>query len=292
MKNLILLLLLALPLGGWAQKQPKLFLLGSSSDSVLCKILGINGRLYLEMEDASPGVSTKSWAFIDEAALVDADLQVAFQIIKKSPFSDIRLRWDLHQADGSLVLPKTGSVEETLVSEDKVHKNYLLIWKDLAEDVLLYGGTYLLVLRCEYWSTVDCNAPRPAFTPQQRNQTLLLGGAGLAMIGVGQIYKAQKENAYQTYRDYWQQGRLKSDADPFFEQAKNNETSAKIFTYAGWTALGLDAAWTYWRWRKLKKERSQYDTYCGKNKADISLRPEVFSGAGVVGFNFKMGLNR
>lgn len=148
-----------------------------------------------------------------------------------------------------------------------------VIWQDMLEEVLKPGLSYELVIQKTIMGPFDCDAPRPDFTLQQQLPHYAGAVVGLAAIGLGQVYRAQKEDAYDTYNDYWSNENTKEEADVFLNRATNKEKAAKTATYIGVAILGIDALTYAYRHIQIKKKQRIYDKHCTPQKTSLQWQP-------------------
>lgn len=155
-------------------------------------------------------------------------------------------------------------------------------WLDATEEGLDFGRAYRLVVMVELWGPVDCPGERPRFAFDRQWPHYAAAGVGLALVGVGQLYRQQKVDNYDTYRDFRAEGKSKADAQPFFDKAVDQEKSTKLFTYAGWAVLGVDAALFLYRMIDTRQRQKQWDQYCSPSSFSLQLTSPGGAAAGGV----------
>ena len=261
-----------LPLLLCAQKKALIY---TQRDTIQFEVVERTGKLVLQFNPEytkHADFTTSYFMAITGLRLEDADLQLAYELgATEKGFNYISSVLLLNQA-GRVITPlpfkakgNLGSLPEGTVGLRS------MTWLDALEDVLLFGQKYQLVLSTELWGNVDCADVRPAFTLSQQLPHLGIAAGGLILTGIGQIQKRKKNDAYNTYKNYHANGESKELAQPFFVQAKDYEKNARLYTYAGWAVLSLDAAVYLYRTLNTKTRQKQYDKYCGNKSFSLHL---------------------
>lgn len=293
MKKTTLFILLSslFPLLLLAQKKNLIY---TQRDTIQFEVVEQSGKLLLQFnpdQTKHADFTTSYFMAITSLRLEDADLQLTYELgATEKGFNYISSVLLLNQA-GRVITPlpfkakgDLGSLPEGTVGLRS------MTWLDALEDVLLFGQKYQLVLSTELWGNVDCADVRPAFTLSQQLPHLGIAAAGLILTGVGQFQKSKKIDAYNTYKNYHATGESYELAQPFFVQAKDYEKDARLYTYAGWAVLSLDAAVYLYRALNTKARQKQYDKYCGGNSFSLRLDTRPL-GDGSNAMQFQLAFN-
>ena len=255
-----------------AQKKALIY---TQRDTIQFEVVEQSGKLALQFnleQTKHADFTTSYFMAITGLRLEDADLQLAYELgSTEKGFNYITSVLLLNQT-GRVITPlpfkakgDLGSLPEGTVGLRS------MTWLDALEDVLIFGQKYQLVLSTELWGNVDCADVRPAFTLGQQLPHLGIAAGGLILTGIGQFQKSKKIDAYNTYKNYHANGESYELAQPFFEQAKDYEKNARLYTYAGWAVLSLDAAVYLYRALNTKARQKKYDKYCGKESFSMRL---------------------
>jgi hypothetical protein len=271
-KNITILFFGLFPVLLCAQKKALIY---TQRDTIQFEVVERSSKLTLlfNPEQTKHGDFTTSYFMaITDLRLEDADLQLAYELgATEKGFNYISSVLLLNQA-GRVITPLPFKAKGDLGSLPEGTAGLRsMTWLDALEDVLLFGQKFQLVLSIELWGNVDCADVRPAFTLSQQLPHLGIAAGGLILTGIGQFQKSKKIEAYNTYKSYHTNGESKELAQPFFEQAKNYEKDARLYTYAGWAILSLDAAVYLYRALNTKAKQKQYDKYCGKDSFSLRL---------------------
>lgn len=272
-KKIITLFLFGLlPMLLCAQKKALIY---TQRDTINFTIVEQSGKLALQYnveETKHADFTTSHFMAITGLRLEDADLQLAYELgATEKGFNYITSVLLLNRA-GRVITPLPFKAKGSLGSlpEGTVGLRSMT-WLDALEDVLIFGQKYQLVLSTELWGNVDCADVRPAFTLGQQLPHLGIAAGGLILTGIGQFQKSKKIDAYNTYKNYHANGESYELAQPFFEQAKDYEKNARLYTYTGWAVLSLDAAVYLYRALNTKARQKQYDKYCGNKSFSLRL---------------------
>ncbi|MBK8705366.1 MAG: hypothetical protein IPN33_18545 [Saprospiraceae bacterium] len=181
----------------------------------------VNGRLELqvEMNDNS------GFLPITGIKLNDADLHIDYQL--KGVDKGLSPRFIVHLIDatGMAFYPSVFKLKGDMPAAESPLAP--VVWLDITEKILLPGRPYELVIEKILMGPFDCDAPRPAFTIKQQLPHYAAAVVGLAAIGMGQVYRAQKEDAYDTYREFWSNENTKEEADVYLARASDKENQQK-----------------------------------------------------------------
>ena len=274
MKKTTLFILLSslFPLLLLAQKKNLIY---TQRDTIDFEVVERSGKLALQFnpEQTKHGdFSTSYFMAITSLRLEDADLLLAYELgATEKGFNYISSVLLLDQAKRVITpLPFKAKGDLGSLPEGTVGLRSMT-WLDALEDVLLFGQKYQLVLSTELWGNVDCADVRPAFTLAQQLPHLGIAAGGLILTGIGQFQKSKKIDAYKTYKNYHANGESYELAQPFFAQAKDYEKDARLYTYAGWAVLSLDAAVYLYRALNTRARQKQYDKYCGRDSFSLRL---------------------
>lgn len=275
-KHLSLLACALLPFFLFGQE---LFPLRSATDSIRFSVTSREGRLALALKQplrASDG----AFPAITTLRLEDGGLLVDYQIkgrLKKG--LDYRLQVAILPSTGLPMAPAPGEVTD---SRDK--NTGTLTWPDRTERGLDYGKTYTLVVWKHLMGEVDCSGERPSFGVERQwpyYATALVGGG---LIGLGQVYRQDKIEAYGRYEEHWRSGDSAEEAQPALDEARSKDDTARLLTYIGIGLLAVDAAGFAWRWGATKRKQGLYDEYCARDGApSLTVAPAILSPGGPEG---------
>lgn len=271
----ILIAFLILPF--WVNGQ-RTFLMNAVVDSFSIDLIIKENRLFLQ----GIALSKSTFLPIAEINLEDADLVVSYRAgnMKKSD----SYYFDLTLMDPSGNLRKAtpaemiGAEMQKNPGDKDLHK---VTWMDVTETSLWPNGKYKLYVYKYLLGEIDCEDVRPVFSYKQQWPHYAAAGVGLALIGASQIYRSKKEDAYNTYRDYWKQSRTATEANPFLEKANDYESKTKNFLLAGVAVIGADAIVYAIRQFNIRERQKLFDKYCTGNGLTWDAKPFIdFSGVG------------
>ena len=155
-------------------------------------------------------------------------------------------------------------------------------WLDLGEEILTFGEYYVLTIERNIQLDVNCEDPRPQFKLKEQWPHYAIAGAGLASIGMGQVFRKKKEDEYKLFEEAWRTGESGATAQPFLDQSKDYDTNAKIFTFVGYGILVADAVWYFVRRKDKIRKQKLFDEFCvGDTGTTMEVRPllELNTGA-------------
>jgi len=243
-------------------------LLRSDIDSLLLEVKSLNGQLQINWKELNPQPASARKEFIEvlNVDLQDADLIILYKLPTPDKQLYYKVKVNLQTIDQDSISPSServlqdyGIVEEDFKNEKRI------IWTDLTEDVLYYGGSYRAYITAELWGEVDCEASRPVFGVNEQWPHYLTAGVGITLLGAGQFYRQQQKQAYQDYEQLWLKGRSGEEAKLPYQNAVDYHKSSKVLTYTGWGLLGANLVWSTLRLVKVKKKQKLYDQYCTKS---------------------------
>lgn len=157
-----------------------------------------------------------------------------------------------------------------------------IIWEDALAYDLDFGKSYRVVIDVQLSgiTPIDCSLPRPDFGFKKQIPHWAGLAAGALLIGLGQVALDNSDEDYMRYeasrRNYLDSNgdiAFKENAQPFFQEARDNHRTYRALTYAGIAVIGLDAAWFAYRWLKHRKKVKLYEQYCTEG---LSLSPATF----------------
>ncbi len=256
------------------------FPLRSATDSIRFSVTSRDGQLV--HEPAQPlRAGDSSFPSISGLRLEDGALVADYQYkgrLKKG--LDYELKLAILPPGGLPMLPAPREV-----TDDRNKNNTgALIWPDRTEQGLDYGKTYTLIVWKYLVGEVDCSAGRPAFGAGQQwphYATALVGGA---VVGLGQVYRQDKKEAYKRYRAAWRAGDSAEDAQSDLDEARSKDDTARLLTYIGIGLLAADAAGFAWRWAVTKRKQVLYDEYCTEDKPpSLTAIPAILPAEGPAG---------
>lgn len=267
-----LLLLGCLPCFLFAQKRALIY---TERDTISFAVVEQSGKLSLQFnpEQTVVGVFTKKhFMAITQLGLQDADMRLEYELNpSEDNFNYIISVLLLDQAKRAITPLPFKAKGDLGALPQGVAGLRSLSWLDALEDVLIFGQKYQLVLSTELWGTVDCEEERPTFKLTQQLPHFGIAAAGLVLTGIGQFQKSKKVDAYNTYKNYHANGEIYELAQPFYEQAKDYDKEARLYTYAGWAVLSLDAAVYLYRVFNVKARQKMYDKYCDPKTTSLRL---------------------
>jgi hypothetical protein len=294
MRDLLFILILAGYTSGFAQN---LYPLQSISDSLGFRLAVANRQpalQWLAVPDAVLGARRGNYPMVTAIMLRESDLVVQYEPGRSPGDQSYRIELDLQLPDGSRIVPQPHELTETTADAGKGIRE--LVWLDALEYLPDFGPTYALHLSRTRMGAVNCSGERPVFSLKKQLPHYAAAGAGLALVGLGQVYNQQKKDSYAQYRAYWADGKTREEADdPFLKTAKDKKTAAEASTYIGLALLGADALWYTLRAIKINRRQKTYDTFCAPPAtSSLQFRPAIFP-AGIqpgVGFSLTFSLSR
>lgn len=275
MRHFFIFWLLTLPAFMAAQREA---LIRSETDTLVFELGEKEGRLALmERPSAFSGSSVRNALRINYALrLNDADLVLEFNLAPP-PEKGFFYRTKVVFVDYENPAQKSSglTMEEVLEIRDAPYNGKPWILPDATEHYLEYNRPYSLIMTTELWGNIACSNTRPAFSVNQQWPHYAAAGIGIGLVGIGQIYRQQKKDAYNNYRDFWVKRLPETEAQPFLDQAKKKDNTTKALTYSGWAILGLDAGILAYRWLRIKKQQRKFDLYCSPESLSIQIKPKL-----------------
>jgi hypothetical protein len=227
----------------------------------------------------------KDFPGISAVRLESADLVLDYQPAKGQDALSYTIALSLQMPDGQFVAPRLG---EMLDAADG--KNHRLVWLDVTEQMDDFEAVYTLRVRRSLMGAVNCEAGRPAFTLRQKLPYYAAGGTGLALLGVGQIFRAQRDNQYERYTRLWAEGSpAPAEDDNPLARAKSKDRAARICTWAGIGIVATDALLFSRRNLKIKRKQRVYDQFCAP-KNSLLLQPTLSPTSGLANATPAVGL--
>ncbi|MDO8368733.1 MAG: hypothetical protein Q7T20_18180 [Saprospiraceae bacterium] len=269
-----IVLLLALSATAFGQKT---YPLKVADDSIVFHLAVQNGRLALVAPaDEEFFKSKNDFPTLLALRLEASDLVLEYQPRKSTDMaSNLTLRLQLPDGQQLSPLPYEFSDVETSPGMRR------LVWLDAAERLPDFSATYVLHVRRALMGAVNCEGPRPAFTLKKQLPHYAVGGVGLVLVGLGQVYRNQRDDRYADYQQRWQDGFPAPDeSNSPLNAAKEKDRNARICTWTGLAVLGIDALLFARRSLNFKKKQRVYDKFCGTTTS-LNLRPVIILGSGL-----------
>lgn len=262
---IINIILLLCPLYAFSQRW---FTIDSAAVRIPFQVTEQNQALFITKEK----IPEQNLLPVVDVRLSDADLKVDIQTkgVKKGFTYQIDL--EIVKANGSSITPDEKRLAAVSVDPGGI---VTYVWMDLTETHLDFNGRYILVVKKYLQGQIDCQDKRPEFTIKQQWPHYVAAGAGLGLIGMGQVFRLQKEDAYNTYRSYWSNGLSTEEAKPYWDRANDRESDMRAYTIAGIAILGADALVFAIRQLSVRQKQQQYDKYCAP-KAGFSIDAKPF----------------
>ncbi|MEQ1744756.1 MAG: hypothetical protein ABMA02_04980 [Saprospiraceae bacterium] len=279
---------------GFAQK---LYPLQSIADSLAFRLVAAN-RLpalqWLAPPDAVVGAKRGDYPEVAAIFLRESDLVVQYAPGRSAAEQSFTIELALYLPDGSRIEPLPHERAENTNSANSDQRE--LVWLDVLEHLPEFEGPYGLYIRRSLMGAVNCTGERPVFSLKKQLPHYAAAGAGLALVGLGQVYNQQKIDAYAQYRAYWADGKSRDEAeDPFLKTAEDKKKAAEMCTYVGLALLGADAVWYALRAMKIKRRQKAYDKFCAPPSTSLlQVRPTAFPTSALpgVGFSITFSLSR
>ncbi len=262
---LVSVLLLAFVISGHAQPQ----VLNSSSRTFRATVNLAAGQL--SDQQLSAGTATSDLEDLS-LQLRNGDIIVSYRLKNPDDREDFYLTALTATLNG-VPLPAapeflSGDVGTPLTSGGQRQ----ITWSGLLEKYVNLEGELTITLTAERWGElqlpVDCDNP-PSFTSKQRVPYYIAAGLGAAAIGIGQIFRAQRDDKYQEYENT----RNYDAATPIYNDANSKHHTYLILTYAGAGIIVADAVLYIIRQSRYKKKLRLYQEFC--NQSNLTLAPEV-----------------
>lgn len=260
----------------FSQQGKGLFPVETAVDSIAFKVVEVNGRLQLGVEKLP---AAHQFASITALYLQDADMVLAFSFNgKNEKFSQASVKiLGLKKLGSNTVIPVTTIVNKDTLVQAKRGTNGQRIWQDAAEEILNLGSEYYLLIARSQMDDINCALDkRPEFKQKQYVPHIAIGVLSVGAIGIAQVFKVQRNDAYETYKNQWRNGEVSSIAAKYYKDAQKKDDTAKILNTVGWSTLALNAIFTYARLRTIKIKQKRYDKFCVDGGAPtLSLSPSI-----------------
>ncbi len=220
---------------------------------------------------------------VRDISLEDADLHFKLDLEKYQGEFFYAMRLSYTPAEGPEQNPKQPRLARDYDRIPADTGSVTLIWEDALAYDLDFGRPYRIIIagHLPVVVPIDCNSPRPDFGFNKQIPHWAGLAAGALLIGLGQVALDNSDEDYVRYKAGWQSylnsnGDLafKENAQPFFEEAKDNHRSYRALTYAGIAVIGLDAAWFAFRWLHHRETVNLYDRYC--QDKGLTVSPATF----------------
>ncbi|MCB0588220.1 MAG: hypothetical protein KDD06_23205 [Phaeodactylibacter sp.] len=251
----------------------QMFPLRSTTDSIRFSVASENGKLVLKLNHPLES-GDNAFPSVVGLRLDDGGLLIDYQYkgrLKKG--LDYEMQIALLPQSGFPMLPAPGEVT------DRKAKNNTgaLTWPDRTERGLDYGQSYTLIVLKSLMGEVNCEAGRPAFGVQKQwpyYATALVGGG---LIGLGQVYRQDKKEAYARYKKAWESGETAESAESDFQDANKKDDTARLLTYIGAGLLAADALGFAWRWGATKRRQGLFDQFCTQDEPALTVAPCILA---------------
>ena len=258
MKNQLLIAVLLFVCGTTviAQKQHPL---RSLFDSLVCTVQIQNHQFVLIKPDIATQLKAKNgFPAILDIRIEEADLILEYEDLPaKETWFDVTM--SIRMPDGQILNAPPEFVRE----QAGLKKSKLKNWPDATEYFQHPGVSYTLLINRSQMGIVNCEAIRPAFSLKQKIPYYSTAGVSLALIGLGQVYRVQKNEYYQTYQQAWAEGSPKQSAeDDPRQKALKSRKAFQICTWTGIGLLALDATIFINKRLKIKRKQQVYDQFC------------------------------
>jgi hypothetical protein len=253
-----------------AAQSQQLYPLKTLEDSLVFMVSFQNGRLMLQHRSSSGLFEPKrDFPVLTGIVMDEADLLLEYRTGKSADMLSHKISIRVKTPEGRIVEPR----EHELSYQEPVPGIRRLIWLDASELLNEFGMEYTLYIRRSLMGMVDCDGARPGFTLQKQLPYYGAATGGVVLLGLGQIYRIQKEDYYDTYSRLWREGEPMPPAgDNPLQKARDKEKIARICTWTGTGLLLADALLYTIRLRKIKKRQKVYDEFC-RPKTSFRLIP-------------------
>lgn len=274
-RPILIALLFAFSFSAFGQK---LYPLQVADDSIAFRLTVQNGMLALAAPtDGEIFKSKKDFPTLLALRLEGSDLVLAYQPRKAADALSYNLSLRLQLPDGQQISPLAYEVSDAEQSAGLRR----FVWRDVAEQLPDFNETYVLRIRRSLMGAVNCEGPRPTFTLKKRLPHYAAGGVGLVLVGLGQLYRNQRDGYYTDYQQRWADGLpAPEETSNALKTAKEKDRAASICTWTGLAILGADALLYTWRGLKIKKRQKVYDKFCGTSTS-FNIRPQWLPGSGL-----------
>jgi len=256
----------------------KLYPLRVLDDSIPFQITTQNGKLELRTPTATEVFnSKKDFPTLIALRLEGSDLVLEYQPQKTADILSYDITLRLQLADGQTINP----LAYELSNVEQAGGTSRLVWLDAVEYLPDFSAGYSLHVRRSLMGAVNCEGRRPTFSLKKQLPHYAAGSVGLVLVGLGQVYRDQRDTYYSDYQKNWADGLpVPDDKNNKQKTAVEKNRNASICTWTGLAILGVDALLFVWRGQKIKKKQRVYDKFCGTSTS-FNLRPVLMPGAGL-----------
>ena len=288
-------LLFALTAACTSGQAQNLYPLQSVYDSIGFRLDVVNRRpalRWLAVPDGVQGVRRGDYPLVAAILLREGDLVLQYEPGRSPADQSYRIELEIQLPDGSRIAPQPQELTEAVAETGKGLRE--LIWQDALEYLPDFEAKYALLLRRSLMGAVNCSGERPVFSLKKQLPHYVLAGAGLALVGLGQVYNQQKKDAYAQYRAYWADGKTREEAeDPFLKTATDKKKAAELSTYVGLALLGADAVWYAVRALKIKARQKTYDKFCAPPPATsfLQVKPAAIPSGTLPGLGISLTIS-
>ena len=237
-----------------AAQSQQLYPLKTLEDSLVFTISFQNGRLMLQHRSSSDLFEPKrDFPILNGIMMAEADLLLEYRTGKSADMFSHKVSIRVKTPEGRIVEPR----EYELAYEEPVPGTRRLLWLDASEVLNEFGVEYTLYIRRSLMGVVDCDGTRPGFTLQKQLPYYGAAIGSAVLLGLGQIYRIQKEDYHDTYRRLWRDGEPAPPAgDDPLQKARDKERIERICTWTGAGLLLADALLYMAKHRKIKKKQN------------------------------------
>ncbi len=252
----------------------QLYPLKTQVDQIGFTVVAESGQLTLQYDTLPAGGDFSQILLL---TLDKADLMLHYHYhdrLERYTPDVVRVR-SIQSQDEKPVFPteRTLRQEDQPVGKKKGMKGHIR-WLDLAETNLVVGESYVLTIERNIQIDINCEDPRPQFKLKEQWPHYAIAAGGIASVIAGLDFINKKEEAYAKYEDAWRNGETAAQAQPFYDDAKQYETTGHVLTYGGLALIAADAIWMWLRWKQKKEKRDLYDQYCtGQRETSFQLKP-------------------
>jgi len=230
----------------------------------------------------------KDFPAIVAVRLEGADLVLEYRLKKNKDDLTYKIALGLQMPDSTYVTPP----EYELSYEAGAGGTQRLVWLDMAENLPDFTTTYTLLTYRSLMGAVNCEGLRPTFTLKKKLPHYAAGGVGLALLGLGQVYRKQRDDYYADYQRRWVEGlpAPEPSGNPY-ETALEKDHSARVATWTGVGILAADALLYAYRAVQIKKKQKMYDKFCGQKTSMLSSPRFMLSPTGGANGGWTAGIS-
>ncbi len=256
---------------GFSLSAQKLYRLQMAEDSFSFTVKAGNGRLVLEPAgETALFQPKKDFPVITAVRLEEADLILDYQPGKSKDALSYNITLRLRRPDGQTVEPQTYELSDQAAPAAGGRR---IIWLDATEQTGDFSGAFTLLVRRSLMGAVNCEGLRPEFTLKKKMPFYAAGAAAAALVGLGEVYRAQRNDYYETYQRLWREGESAPGAnDDPLHKARDKGKAANICTWAGAGLLAADALLFGYTHLKIRGKQRVYDKFCGEGTS-LLLQP-------------------